>query len=456
MTPFITIGSVGFDLVHAGLALLLLVLAGWLLVSRNRAEMRRQTLEAESRIECQRLASAYETARGEADRLAERLRTLEEVARQAELKLAAATARSAEDERKFAELANSVLNRANATFLERAEETFKRHREGAQGELKELIKPIGENFETFRQKVDAIEKVRVEDKTLLSEQVRAIAESLHRNTAETGKLVNALTAPKGGGRWGEMTLRNVMEQAGLSAHCDFSEQVHDSTEEGRQRPDAIIRLPGDRQIVIDSKVSLASYMAATNTDDPAERQAHLKQHAASVQRHVMTLASKDYQSNLGNRFDYIAMFIPGENFFAAALEQSPDLIEKAMSRSVIVTTPTTLIALARTVAHLWRQHEMNENAQAAADLGAELYTRIGVLLGHTEKLGRALNSSVDHYNSLLGSLDRRVMPTLRKFEEMQIAPPGKVPPEAKMIESRANTVETGQLPLEPLPKLPAG
>ncbi|MBY9065512.1 DNA recombination protein RmuC [Hyphomonas sp. WL0036] len=444
MTPVITIGSAGFDLVHVVLLLMAMGLGIYVWQMRQRGDVERE-----------RLMTERNAAQDELSRLRQREQTVEAARREAELKLAAAEARSAEDERKFAELAQGVLARANSMFLERAEETFKRHREGAQGELKELMKPIGENFETFRQKVEAIEKVRVEDKSLLSEQVRAIAESLHRNTAETGKLVNALTAPKGGGRWGEMTLRNVMEQAGLSAHCDFSEQVHDDTEEGRQRPDAIIRLPGDRQIVIDSKVSLASYMAATNTDDPAERQAHLKQHAASVQRHVTTLASKDYQSNLGNRFDYIAMFIPGENFFAAALEQSPDLIEKAMNRSVIVTTPTTLIALAKTVAHLWRQHEMNENAQAAAELGAELYTRIGVLLGHTEKLGKSLNSSVDHYNSLLGSIDKRVMPTLRKFEDMQIAPPGKAPPETKLIEARANTPDTGQLPLEPAPKLPA-
>ena len=444
MPPIVTIGSLELDLIHVALLLLAVGLGVYLWQARQGRALERQRLLAER-----------DGAQGEVTRLRQREQTLDAVARDAQLKLAAAEARSAEDERKFAELAQGVLARANTMFLERAEETFKRHREGAQGELKELMKPIGENFETFRQKVEALEKVRIEDKSLLSEQVKAIGESLHRNTAETGKLVNALTAPKGGGRWGEMTLRNVMEQAGLSAHCDFSEQVHDDTEEGRQRPDAIIRLPGDRQIVIDSKVSLASYMAATNTDDPAERQAHLKQHANSVQRHVTTLASKDYQSNLGNRFDYIAMFIPGENFFAAALEQAPDLIEKAMSRSVIVTTPTTLIALARTVAHLWRQHEMNANAQAASELGAELYTRMGVLLGHTEKLGKSINSSVDHYNSLLGSLDKRVLPTLRKFEDMQVAPPGKVPPEAKLIEARANTPDTGQLPLEPAKKLPA-
>ena len=442
MTPIITIGSAGLDAVHIILLLGAIGLGVLAWALRGKAGLvHRDLARTEADLETTRQA----------------LRTQQEIARQAEIALAEARARSEEDESKFAQLAQGVLQRANAMFLERADETFKRHREGAQGELKELMKPIGENFDAFKKRVDDLEKVRTEDKSLLSEQVKAIGESLHRNTAETGKLVNALTAPKGGGRWGEMTLRNVMEQAGLSAHCDFSEQVHDETEEGRQRPDAIIRLPGDRQIVIDSKVSLASYMAAVEAEDPAQKILHLKAHATSVQRHVTTLASKDYQSNLGNRFDYIAMFIPGENFFAAALQEAPDLIERAMSKQVIVTTPTTLIALAKTVAHLWRQHHQNENAMAAAELGAELYNRMGVMLGHIEKLGKTLNGSVDHFNSAMGSFDKRVLPTLRKFEDMEIAPPNKALPEPKQIESRTNpTDRTGELPLGlESPKVPA-
>lgn len=426
MTPLITIGSIGLDAVHVVLLLAAIGFGVFAWTLRGSTDLVRRDLR---RAE-EDLADTKQA-----------LKTQQDVARQAEISLAEARARSAEEETKFAQLAQGVLQRANTAFLERADETFKRHREGAQGELKELMKPIGENFDAFKKRVDDLEKVRTEDKSLLSEQVKAISESLIRNTAETGKLVNALTAPKGGGRWGEMTLRNVMEQAGLSAHCDFSEQVHDETEDGRQRPDAIIRLPGDRQIVIDSKVSLASYMAAVEAEEPAQKIVHLKAHAASVQRHVNTLASKDYQSNLGNRFDYIAMFIPGENFFAAALQEAPDLIERAMSKQVIVTTPTTLIALAKTVAHLWRQHHQNENAMAAAELGAELYGRMGVMLGHIEKLGKSLNGSVDHFNSAMGSFDKRVLPTLRKFEDMEIAPPNKPLAEPKQIENRANTPE---------------
>lgn len=444
MEPIVTIAGQGFDLAH--LILFFLVLGGgviaWMQLSG-------------AKLKAERLSEQLDRATDEREAARQRVATLEAMLREAELALAEAKARSGEDEKKFADLAQGVLRQANAQFLQLANETFEKHREGAHGQLRELMKPIGENFETFRQKVEAIEKVRAEDKSAIQEQVKQINESLLHHSKETGKLVNALTAPKGGGRWGEMTLRNVMEQAGLSKHCDFAEQVNDQTENGRQRPDAVINLPGGRQIVVDSKVSLEAYMAAVNADDPAQKAAHLKAHAASVQRHVQTLASKDYQSNLGNRFDYIAMFIPGENFFAAALEHSPDLIEKAMGRQVIVTTPTTLIALARTVAHLWRQHEMNENAMAAADLGAELYSRIGVMLGHVEKLGKSLNTSVDSYNSLMGSLDKRVMPTLKKFEDMKIAPPGKAPAEPKLIESRANAPETGQLDLGDPRKLPA-
>ncbi len=439
MDPIMTFGTLALDALHLVFLVLALGLgfAWWQL--RQTSQAARQLLERD-----------FESAQADAERNAQRARTQEALAREAELKLAAAQARSAEDEQKFAQLAQGVLTQANALFLERADETFKRHREGAQGELKELMKPIGENFETFRQKVEAIEKVRTEDKSALKEQVEAIHASLKVHTTETGRLVSALTAPKGGGRWGEMTLRNVMEQAGLSQHCDFSEQVSEASETGRQRPDAIIHLPGGRQIVVDSKVSLDAYMAATGTDDPAQRALHLKAHAASVQRHVNLLSSKDYQSNLGNRFDYVAMFIPGENFFAAALEEAPDLIEKAMGKAVIVTTPTTLIALARTVAHLWRQHEMNANAMEAAELGAELYVRIGKMLEHMQKLGKSLNGSVDAFNDVIGSVDKRVMPTLRRFEELSIAPPAKTAAEPKLIEARARpSAASGELDLPP-------
>ncbi|MEO0720880.1 MAG: DNA recombination protein RmuC [Pseudomonadota bacterium] len=445
MRPVLLIGDTAFDAVHtASFALCLVLIAALIwLRARSRERLAEQSAEAERRIagletELSHAAARRDEAREMVAGLEQRLRTQSEVARAAELKLAAAEARSAEDRKEFADLAQGALRQANAQFLELANETFAKHKEGARGDLETLMKPIGESFTEFKTRIDSLEKVRVGDKTALQEQVRAIQDSLHQNTRETGKLVNALTAPKGGGRWGEMTLRNVMEQAGLSAYCDFNEQVHDATESGAQRPDAVIHLPGDRQIVVDSKVSLEAYLKASSSEDPAERAACLKAHAGNVQRHIKQLASKGYQDNLDERVDFVAMFIPGENFFAAALEHSPSMLEEAYQKGVIVTTPSTLIGLAKTVSYVWRQEKMAENAREAATLGAQLFERLSVMANHIEKLGRSLNQSVDNYNKMSRSLETRVLPGARKFQELSIAPPNKALPEIKAIETRAD------------------
>lgn len=423
MEPIIQIGDVGLDLIH----LLAIVVA----LGFGAALYRLNEQHNQERLKATELSADLSHSEQE-------LNTQRALAENARLELAELKGQTTKQREEFSTLAQQVMKQAQAQFAEMADETFKKHREGAKGELKELMKPIGENFSEFKKRVADIEKVRAEDKSAIQEQVKAIGESLHRNTAETGKLVNALTAPKGGGRWGEMTLRNVMEQAGLSAHCDFNEQVHDQTEEGRQRPDAVIHLPGGRQIVVDSKVSLEAYMAAASAEDPSQRNVHLKSHATNVQRHVDTLASKRYQANLDERVDFVAMFIPGENFFAAALEYAPELLERAYSRNVIVTTPSTLIGLAKTVAYVWRQEKMTENAREAAQLGQQLYERIATMAGHIEKLGKSLNGAVDNYNKMNASLDKRVLPTMRKFEELSIAPPDKTIPETKKVEVRAD------------------
>lgn len=423
MEPIIQIGDVGLDLIH----LLTIVLALGLAAAVYRLN-EQHVQERSTRTDLEADLSHAE----------QELKIQISKAEDARLELAELKGQTTKQREEFSALAQQVMKQAQSQFVEMAEKTFEKHREGAKGELKELMKPIDENFTEFKKRVSDIEKVRAEDKSAIQEQVKAIGESLHRNTAETGKLVNALTAPKGGGRWGEMTLRNVMEQAGLSAHCDFNEQVNDQTEEGRQRPDAVIHLPGGRQIVVDSKVSLEAYMAAASADDQAQRGVHLKSHATNVQRHVDTLASKRYQANLDERVDFVAMFIPGENFFAAALEYAPELLERAYARNVIVTTPSTLIGLAKTVAYVWRQEKMTENAREAAQLGQQLYERIATMAGHIEKLGKSLNGAVDNYNKMNASLDKRVLPTMRKFEELSIAPPDKTIPETRKIEVRAD------------------
>lgn len=434
MTPIVTISNVPFDVAHLVLTGLVIVLAGFAIWLNSRRKSEGSHLKRE-------LDHAQDTlfqVRKDLEYRSNELRTQQEVARQSEVKLAEVRARSAEDEQKFAHLASSVLEKANAQFLQLANTHFEKHTEGAKGNLQQLMKPISENLETFAKRVSEIEKVRVQDRSVIQEQVKAIGESLRVNTNETNKLVNALTAPKGGGRWGEMTLRNVLEQAGLSSHCDFNEQVHDAVDGGVQRPDAVIRLPGHREIVVDSKVSLDAYMKANATTDAAERAMHLKAHAASVQRHISTLASKGYQDNLSERVDFVAMFIPGENFFAAALEHSPGLLEAAYAKNVIVTTPSTLIGLAKTVAYVWRQDSMTENAREAAELGAVLYERLVAMGGHIEKLGKSLNSAVENYNKMNGSLERKVLPAARKFDALNIAPTHKSLPQLEKLENNAS------------------
>ena len=432
MEPIIQIGDVRLDLIH----LMAIVIA----LGLGAALYRLNEQHTQERSKAEELEADLGHSEQE-------LKTQQARAEDARLELAELKGQTAKQREEFHTLAQQVMKQAQAQFVEMADETFKKHREGAKGELKELMQPIDKNFDEFKKRVSDIEKVRAEDKSAIQEQVKAIGESLHRNTTETGKLVNALTAPKGGGRWGEMTLRNVMEQAGLSGHCDFNEQVNDQTEDGRQRPDAVIHLPGGRQIVVDSKVSLEAYMAASSAEDPTQRNVHLKSHATNVQRHVDTLASKRYQANLDERVDFVAMFIPGENFFAAALEFAPELLERAYSRNVIVTTPSTLIGLAKTVAYVWRQEKMTENAREAAQLGQQLYERIAKMAEHIEKLGKSLNSSVGHFNAMNSSLDKRVMPTMRKFQDLSIAPPDKPMPEPKRIETTADSGTSAQLEL---------
>ena len=432
MEPIVQIGETGLDLIHLVAIVIALGLAAACYRFSQQLIQERQTRED---AEADRNHAQQDAA------------TQRAVAEETKLQLAELRGQTAKQKEAFSEIARGVMQQTQRQFMDLADEPFKKHREGAKGELKDLMKPIDENFTEFKKRVSDIEKVRAEDKSAIQEQVKAIGESLHRNTAETGKLVNALTAPKGGGRWGEMTLRNVMEQAGLSGHCDFNEQVNDQTEDGRQRPDAVIHLPGNRQIVVDSKVTLEAYMAAASAEDPTQRNVHLKTHATNVQRHVDTLASKRYQANLDERVDFVAMFIPGENFFAAALEHAPDLLERAYSKNVIVTTPSTLIGLAKTVAYVWRQEKMTENAREAAELGQQLYERIATMAGHIEKLGKSLNSSVSHFNSMNSSLDKRVMPTMKKFQELSIAPPDKTMPEPKRIDVSADAGTGAQLEL---------
>jgi DNA recombination protein RmuC len=301
-----------------------------------------------------------------------------------------------------------------------ASETFSKHSQAAAGGVKEVLTPAQEQLAKLAASVEALEKSRTQDKAALGEQMRAIGETLRETQGVTGKLVNALRAsPKARGRWGEQTLRNVLEMSGLSPHADFTEQTSVDGETGNKlRPDVIINLPGGRCIVVDSKVALSAYLDAMDATDEAAREALMKKHVQELRGHVKNLASKDYWKYVPETADFVVLFVPGENFLAAAAERDPNLFEDAFQSKVIITTPATMVALAKSVAYGWRQEQSAKNAKDIAELGRELYRRMAIMSDHLGKVGDSIGKSVKSYNDLVGSVESRVLPQARKFKEL--------------------------------------
>jgi DNA recombination protein RmuC len=340
----------------------------------------------------------------------------------------------AEGEQRFKALADAALLKSQQQFVAIADETLKKHQAGASGELGKMLKPIQESFGEFKTKVDAIQKERAEDRAKLSEQIKQVGDSVRQTEMVAGKLATALSSTKGGGRWGEETLRNVLEMAGLSPYADFSEQTSNQTEKGRQRPDVIIRMPGGRELVIDAKVSLDDYLAASEETDPTLRKQKFAAHAARVRNHVSGLAKKEYTKEFSERVDFVAMFIPGENFYAAVLEYDREIFDYAARNNVIIVTPSTLIALAKSVAYGWRQEQMAKNAEQAKKLGQELYERVAKFTEHMDRVGGGLGNAVKAYNDMVGTLEARILPSARKLEELQFADPSKPVEEPKAVD----------------------
>ena len=351
----------------------------------------------------------------------------------------------AEDiEKRFQHLADGALRKSQTQFIEMADQHLKKHKEGAEGELKKLIQPINESFQQFREKVDNVQKVTAEERSSMQAQMRALMENMSATQKTTTDLANALRAPKGGGRWGEETLRNVLEMAGLSPFSDFSEQSHTAGENGAIRPDVTVNMPGGRQLVIDSKVSVDDYLLASETDDIAARERHLATHARNVRKHVDTLGKKSYWDKLPDTVDFVAMFIPGENFYAAALEHDRSLFDFAAKNRVIIVTPSTLIALAKAVAYGWRQEEAADNAREITDLARDLYKRISAFGDKVAKLGRNISQSALSYNELVGSLEGNVLPQARKFEGMGADADGKTIPQLSEIDTQTRQPRRGR------------
>ena len=311
--------------------------------------------------------------------------------------------------------------------------------------VESLVEPIKESLAKMGTTLQGLEVARQGAYSELKTQVAQLLESQKELRSETGNLVTALRSPVVRGRWGEMQLRRVVEMAGMLSHCDFIEQTTVTTDGGRLRPDLLVKLPGGKQVVVDAKAPLQAYLDALEARDDDVRRARLADHARQIREHIAKLSAKSYWSQFPQTPEFVVLFIPGETFFSAALEQDPTLIEQGVNQQVILATPTTLIALLRAVAYGWNQETVAESARQVSELGRDLYNRLATLTGHFTKVGRGLESAVRAYNDTIGSFERSVLPGARRLKEHGVVPSSEVA-ELKEIELTPRSPRATELP----------
>lgn len=335
----------------------------------------------------------------------------------------------------FAEVANKLLGQAQASFLERAHERFNQAGESNEAKLKALLQPVEATLKRYEENVTKVESERKDAYGSLKGLMDAMRIGQESVKSEAAKLVNALrSAPKARGRWGEQQLRNVLETCGLSEHTDFEMEVSVESEGGRLRPDAIVRIPGGKSLVIDAKVSLNAYQDAHGAVDEAERAGFMAQHVVSMKTHINALGAKAYQTQFDDTPDYVIMFVPGEHFLSAALEHDSELWDYAFDRRVLIATPTNLIAIARTVAAVWRQEKLAGEARQIAELGKELHARLATMGSHVSRLGKNLETAMGAYNAFVGSLESQVMTSAKRFETLNLDTAGKAIESLPLVE----------------------
>ena len=411
------------------------VLLGWL-VAANRAgaarrsadmELARRHAELESlRREAAGLREQVERVRDDADR------RLAEARAEADARLRELKADQEAEKQRFQSVAGEALQANSKQFLELANQTLRAstvkneealvQREQA---IKALVEPLTTSLEQVRTEVAQAEKSRIEGQSTLAEHLRQLSVANSELTKGTGDLVTALRSSQTRGAWGELQLRRVVEAAGMLKNVDFDEQASVTTDEGRLRPDMVVRLAGGKNVVVDSKVAFLGYLEAQQSDDPAHREARLDAHVRHLRKHVDDLAAKEYWEQFSPAPEFVVMFVPAEAFLSAAVERDPSLMEYAARNNVIIATPMTMLALLKTVAYAWRQEALAENAQKVLTVGKELYSRLVTMTGHITRTGNAIASATTHYNKMIGSLESQVLTSARRMVALDVVDESK-------------------------------
>ncbi|MHB8216942.1 MAG: DNA recombination protein RmuC [Candidatus Sulfotelmatobacter sp.] len=407
-----------------------------------RLSLREKELEAE-KASLARLQQAHtELVAGKA-----RLESALESERKASNEKIELVTRASEDLRNaFKAMASDALKSNNSSFLVIAEETLKRFQSQAKGDLEarqkavaDMVAPVRDSLSKVDAQIQQMEVARGDAYGELRSQVQSLISTQKELQSQTGNLVRALRTPNVRGRWGEIQLRRVVEIAGMLPYCDFAEQESVTTENGRLRPDLVVKLPGGKHVVVDAKTPLQAFLDAFETTDEDARHACLANHARQVRDHMRTLSGKSYWEQFDATPEFVVMFLPGETFFSAALEQDPGLIEQGVLQRVIPASPTTLIALLKAVNYGWNQEKLARNAQQISALGKELHDRLRLLAGHITSVGTGLDRAVDSYNKAVGSLESRVLVSARKFAELGASVADDIP-ELAPIETTARAL----------------